>query len=566
MNRFEEAGEVLEEALALDPKNASVLQAIASVSWNTGNFEGAVNAIRLMLELQPNSPSAWDSLGLNLMRQGRMDEAEAAFKKGLEIDPNFLALHHNYGILLQTQNRLKEAEFVYHRLTELNPTIGASWVNLGNVLIAMKDRGAAECFRAGSEAAAPGPAKDQLSAQWLFYGQGDLHEAATLLRKVVEARPEDASAFGLLGTVEHELGHFEEAGAALERALELAPENYAVYLDLVNTKKISAADMGLVKRLQGLLAKPGLKSEGRTHLLYALAKTSNDLGEYQNALALYGEANSLAKNLLGTVFDHDRVEESVDLTIRRYSSDWLARTSASGRRSDLPVLILGMPRSGTTLTERMLSAHPQVRGAGELGFWHREQLDADGFEDSEGERLGAGYLAALEAQAEGRPRVTDKTPDNFGYIGPILTSVPGAKIIHVRRHPVDNCLSLYMTPLAFPRPYAYDLADLVFAYRAYEKLMAHWRRLLPPEQFMEVRYEDLIDNTEEVARSMVRFVGLEWNDACLSPEKNEQEIRTASVWQARQPISRNSLMRWKRYEPWLGPLRDLLTPEERSTT
>jgi hypothetical protein len=221
-----------------------------------------------------------------------------------------------------------------------------------------------------------------------------------------------------------------------------------------------------------------------------------------------------------------------------------------------------MPRSGTTLVEQIVSSHRDVAAGGELGFWEqrstiREAAIADGITPQTAEEMASAYRAALrEISPDGRS-VTDKLPTNFLALGLVRLAVPDAAIIHCRRHPLDTCISIYSKrlPGSF---YSRDRASLVFYYRQYQRLMAHWRAVLPPEKFLEVDYEALVADREAQTRRLIAFLGLDWDEACLAPERNPSLVRTASMWQVRQPVYSSSVGRWRRYEPWLGELRALL--------
>jgi hypothetical protein len=245
----------------------------------------------------------------------------------------------------------------------------------------------------------------------------------------------------------------------------------------------------------------------------------------------------------------------------RRATNNFAIASEGGSDSELPIFIVGMPRSGTTLTERILSAHRDVAGAGELMFWKEHVADkGHQFDDSPNHvrQVADEYVSLLRSYGPDSLRVTDKAPGNCWNLGPISIAFPRSRIIHMRRHPVDVCLSIFMALFTYPPSYSFDLGDMAFFYRSYERLMAHWRAVLPAERFLEVEYRDLVEKTEPTTRKLLEFCGLEWDEACLKPEENQREIRTASLWQARQPVYKSSLDRWKHYEPWLGPLRELL--------
>ena len=222
-----------------------------------------------------------------------------------------------------------------------------------------------------------------------------------------------------------------------------------------------------------------------------------------------------------------------------------------------------MPRSGTTLVEQVISSHPDVDAGDELSFWHEAmaKLGRLSLERCDAELMGKladDYLSLLRQIAPNAKRVTDKLPDNFLRVGIMHAVFPRARIIHCRRHPVDTSLSIYFANFNQANSYAYARDSIATYYEHYLLLMAHWRKVLPPERFLEVDYERLIADTEQVTRAMIAFCGLDWNDACLRPKDNRRTIRTLSVWQARQPICKRSVARWKHYDPWLGELRRLM--------
>jgi hypothetical protein len=228
-----------------------------------------------------------------------------------------------------------------------------------------------------------------------------------------------------------------------------------------------------------------------------------------------------------------------------------------------------MPRSGTTLVEQILSSHPEIAAGGELAFWGEQAshfgMDARGRINLAWLNAAArDYRALLNGVSPTARRVTDKRPQNFYFIGLIHSAFPRARIIHCRRHPVDTCLSIYFQNFAGKMDFAYDRGDLLSVYRQYLRLMAHWRNVLPINCFLEIQYEELVADREAIGQKMIKFCGLDWNDACLHSEHNRRPVRTASMWQARQPVYRTSVARWRHYEPWLGALRELLPDAERN--
>jgi hypothetical protein len=232
-----------------------------------------------------------------------------------------------------------------------------------------------------------------------------------------------------------------------------------------------------------------------------------------------------------------------------------------GCEDETPVLIVGLPRSGTTLLERVVSSHQGVVGCGELDFWSEH---GPVWSNASTDRLAKvaaplreSYLRVLRERAPNALRATDKMPFNFFWVGLVHLLLPKARFVFSLRNPVDTCLSIYTTPLRASLGFPSSLGDLAWYYRLHLRLLDHWRAVLPPDRWLDVHYEGVVTELDKTARRLIAFCGLEWDPACLRPEDNPDEVRTASSWQARQPIYRSSLERWRRYEPWLSELRAL---------
>jgi tetratricopeptide (TPR) repeat protein len=356
-------------------------------------------------------------------------------------------------------------------------------------------------------------------------------------------------------------GRFEQATRLLEQAVALEPERANSWFDLVHTKRVTEAERSWIDRMTDALKSPPRTDAERSLLHFSLGKALDDLGEYDAAFQHFEMGNRIEHR--ANPFDRAAFAGAVDIIISTFTSEFFAQHAGFSVDSDLPLLILGMPRSGTTLVEQIISAHPAVSGAGELPFW-TEKAQAlfhtwAGPHKQEWVRsLAEEYLTLLRRLAPHAARITDKTPVNFFWIGLIYLALSRPRIIHCQRHPLDTCLSIYFTHFAGLHDFAYDRGDLVFYYRQYERLMAHWRTVLPQDCFFEIQYEMLVADREALTRQLVAFCGLEWSEACLSPERNKRVVTTASVWQARQPIYTSSVARWRHYEPWLGELHDLI--------
>ncbi len=392
-------------------------------------------------------------------------------------------------------------------------------------------------------------------------------EAIRWLERAIASQPDFAPSRQSLaeahlaqGRLLTEAGRFDDAAGSLERSIALAPSQGAASHALVSSRRLTEADRPLVARILSRLEAPELAERPRMTLHFAAGKALDDLGDYQGAIRHFDAANAIRARLCP--FDRVVFEQRVDRLIARFTRELFAAHASVGGDDETPVLVLGMPRSGTTLVERILSSHPEVAGGGELPFWNEQGLrwaDAPLAALAESaEPMRGDYLRILRAIGPDALRVTDKMPFNFLWIGLVHLVLPRARVVHCRRNPVDTCLSIYATHFSSDWAAASDRGGLVSYYRQYLRLMAHWRTVLPSDRLLEVDYEDATASPEPAARRLVAFCGLDWDPACLQPERNRDTVRTASKWQARQPIYRTSVERWRHYEPWLGELRELL--------
>ncbi|HXZ17657.1 MAG TPA: sulfotransferase, partial [Roseiarcus sp.] len=321
----------------------------------------------------------------------------------------------------------------------------------------------------------------------------------------------------------------------------------------------TSTDQVLAPRMEAALADPGLERSQRVRLLLALGKAADDLGDPASAMQRFDEADAARRG--SRPFDSAAFDMAIDRLIERADPELSVRAAEKGSRDETPVLIVGMPRAGTTLVEQILSSHPDVEGGGELNFWNERganwltvQRDA---EAQFVKQAASDYLDVLRTIGPNVARVTDKMPFNFLWVGLIHLAFPFATIIHCRRSAIDTALSIHQTlfhpGLAFPT----GGPELVAYFRSYRRLTDHWRRTLSPDRFVEIDYENLAREPEPVMRRIVAACGLPWNEACLRPENNSRAVRTPSKWQTRQPVYRSSVERWRRYAPWLGPLSAL---------
>jgi tetratricopeptide (TPR) repeat protein len=553
--------ELMERVIALRPDSADGYIQLAKLQRLENRVSEPIAALKKAIELRPESAAAHNDLGLVYLAEMRAAEAVDCFDRATEADPDLSIAYFNRGLALEWQDLHAQAIASFRRAVEIDPNFAEAHAKLGNLLLFEGDRAdALACYRRAA-AARPGSLLALTSEAKTLMEEGNAEGAEEAARRAIDLDPHNGFAHYLLGAILMQLGRFHEAGLFLELAITLNRRQTGAYHELVFTKRLAEADRPLLAQMERMLEEDKLAEGEQSELHFALGKGYDDLRDYERAIGHFDRGNRLKRR--DASYDPARHALLVDRLIARFTADFLARNEALGSDSEAPILILGMPRSGTTLVEQILSSHPEVAAGGELAFWSerapRYRVNAAGRIDPAWvEETAHDYRALLASISANARRVTDKRPNNFHWIGLIHIVFPRARVIHCRRHPVDTCLSMYFQNFARRMDFAYDRDDLVHCYRQYLKLMAHWRDVFPKTCFFEVQYEDLVTDREAVTRKMIDFCGLEWNEACLHSERNRRAVQTASVWQARQPVYKTSVARWRRYEPWLGALRELL--------
>ena len=305
-----------------------------------------------------------------------------------------------------------------------------------------------------------------------------------------------------------------------------------------------------------------LSPHQEARLRYAMGKYCDDVKDFDQAFENYRRANELKKSF-HKGYDRQSWEIFVDRIIHEYPLEWVRRPHGRASSSERPLFIVGMLRSGTSLTEQIIAAHPAVFGAGELLFWNDAAkkfaaASPEARNDALLRTLADDCLQNLASFSVDALRVVDKLPGNFMHLGLIHAAFPNARILHMQRNPIDTCLSIHFQDLRTEHTYANDLEDLAHYYRGYLRLMAHWRAMLPAQVFLDVPYEKLVEDQEGWSRKIIDFIGLDWDERCLDFHQNERRVGTASNWQVRQKIYKSSKERWRNYEKHVGPLLDLV--------
>lgn len=550
------------------PQQVGPLLALATTRLREGRPVDAIAPLREAALLEPFNPIIHHDLGLACLEVGRLPDAIAALQWAVANKPHYADAYFRLGIALEKLGNIGEAIAAYDRATQLLPSLTEAWFRVGALVYELGHREEAiGCFR---RAVATGGKTSfgRLGKARALLAEDRNQEAEQILRQTLSLDPSNAMGHDLLGNLLSEFGRFNEARECFQRAIEIAPLLAGCYYDLVRCRPVTSDDNGLLQRMEAALATPGLEAAQLLRVHLAIGKAADDLGDYALAMKHFDAADEVRRSAKS--FDSAAFSIEIDRLIAHCTPELIAKASELGSPDATPVLIVGMPRSGTTLVEQIVSMHPEVGAGDELHFWNERGAawhlsGAAGNQKAFLSKAAADYLRVLREISPKARRVTDKMPFNFLWAGLIHLVFPRAVVIHCRRAAVDTALSIHQTHfhpgLAFPT----GGSELVAYFRDYLRLIAHWRRVLPEDRFVEVDYQELTSAPEPVIRRIVAACGLSWYDGCLRPESNPRAVRTPSKWQTRQPIYRTSVARWRRYEPWLGPLNALVEEDTRSS-
>ena len=420
--------------------------------------------------------------------------------------------------------------------------------------------GAAECFLNVLDAV-PQHIYALYNLGTVYAAQGKYEKALDRFHQLEQLTPKSATLFYQIGVVSRILGRLDDAETALRHALQLNPDYAAAYFTLSAMKHYEDKDDADIKAMERILVQGGLAEDVHTKLNFSLAKVYEDLRDYDRAFDYLSKGNELRRQK----YHYDvAVHEDYFRRLREtFTTEFFHQRSGYGVDDKMPIFIVGMPRSGTSLVEQILASHPQVFGGGELNDLQRIVLNKRkdlsvsyvtslGAEDSVS--MANQYLDVIRQHSHGAAYVTDKMPLNFQYIGMIRLLFPNARVIHCRRDPMDTCLAIYKQNFSVTHKFAFDLVELGRYYRAYSELMDHWHQVLPGYIYENV-YEELVANQQTETRRLLEFCGLDWDDACLKFYETQRPVSTASLVQVRQPIYRSSVEKWRNYGRHLERLR-----------
>ena len=598
--RFGEAVRHFEAAIVLKPTLTEAQFGLAACLQALGRYQQAVDQYRKLLEADSEHAEANYGLATLLSRLGQDSGAIAHYRNALMADPDFVEAHHGLGVLLTKTGDLPAAIGCFRKALDIDPEYGEVRMILGKVLQRLeRDDEAIGCYREHLarnpnhapthfelatifarkrplvEAVAHYERALALEPECAAYMTGlasalrllDKHkDAVTLLQQAIALEPDNPDTLSLLGRALVDAGELEQGLSLSRRAFELARQRPEIGYNLVCSGKVAPGDP-LFPAMEAMLPRiASFTSIDQCCLYFALAKAYEDIGQPSKAFEYLRIGNSTKRRHIE--YDEGKEIGFLERIERVFAADVLGQRRGVGHPSKVPIFIVGMPRSGTTLVEQILASHPMVYGAGEraelpallsriaksgqaiapfpeiLGFLGGPELY----------KLGKDYVESIRLLAPDAQRIADKRPTNFAWVGLIHSILPDARIIHVIRDPVDTCLSCFSQLFAGALNFAYDLGELGRYYRAYSRLMAHWRAVLPQKAMLEIHYESLVANFPEETRRLIDYCDLTWDPVCLSFYKTSRTVRTASVTQVRKPIYSTSVGRWRPNEEVVRPL------------
>jgi tetratricopeptide (TPR) repeat protein len=562
LGQMEDAVKSYDEAIGLQPGFAEAHNNLGTTLQEMGQMDEAVKSYEKALVIKPDYFEVHNNLGNILNFLGQTNEAINSYKQALVINSDYADAHNNIGIIYHEMGQLDEAIKCYEKVIAIDPEHAEGHNNLGVTLNSLTRFHEAINFYEQALAINPHYDEANFNLGVTFYALGQSDEALNSYKQALVINPDYADAYNNIGNILQELGQLDEAFNSYVHALAINPENAEFHRNLASVKNYKKGDTQVIQ-MQTLLSANKLSQSERKHLCFALAKAYADFGEKDKLFKVLNEGNKLRKEELNYSIEKDLNKHSL---FRKMFISNIENLSSYDPLTISPVFIVGMPRSGTTLVEQIISSHHKVHGAGELSaldnlitpimddyVTHNNSLSEKSFLS-----IRQGYSNNLLNFNVSESIITDKMPTNFKNIGFILKAFPEAKIIHLKRDAMAVCWSIYQ--LYFPDEgmgFPYEMEDLGRFYNSYIEIMAFWHELFP-NQIYDISYENLTTNQEEETRKLLEYCELEWDENCLNFHKNKRAVKTASSLQVRDKMYQGSSEVWKKYKVQLKPLINTL--------
>jgi len=578
LRRIPEAIACFRRALELQPDCAILPIKLGDTLIAQGNLEEAIAVYRQGIAHQPERTEAYNRLANALLTTGRLHEADACCRKALELQPDDIEAHNQLGQVLQEMGNLDAALSWYRRGLQLNPQSALIHFNVARLFHVREQYSLALNHYQRATQLAPGFAQAHDGQGTIHYEIGELDQALAHYQEALRLRPDFAHTHCNTGIIHQERGEFDRAANSFREAIRLKPDCSEAFAHMASLLRSRLPDDDLVM-IRHLAAKPNLQDSKRSELYFSLALVDDARCDYAAASEDLRLANSLRlaeHRRRGITYQSEQHDRFIAEMINVFTPSYFEHVKTLGVNSELPVFIIGLPRSGTTLTEQILACHSQVYSAGELGlgwsaFNDLREIAIRGLTKSTSipnldatliEQIANNCLDRLAALNGTALRITDKLPDNYLFAGLIATLFPRAKIIHCRRDMRDTAISCWMADFRKVH-WTNSFEDIASSFLAYERLMDHWHRTLPIP-ILNVDYEETVRDIERTAKRLVSWCGLDWEPACSAFHDHRRPVRTASVTQIRQAVYTSSVDRWKNYEPFLSPLFSLLPKKKAS--
>ncbi|MBF0195174.1 MAG: tetratricopeptide repeat protein [Magnetococcales bacterium] len=555
--KLDDAMAFYKQSLDYQPQNFNALSNFGFALQAKGEIVKAVEYYKKAITINPNFALAYNNLGFALAELGKLDESITVLQNAIAIEPNYAQAHYNLGNTQQMQQKFDDAIFSFKAAIAIKPDYFESHYNLGNAYM-VKER----VYKAIASYKKAVKLNPDFAKLYINYGvalreTGQLEEAVKCFKKAIAINPHYAQAHNNLGVTLKEQGKIKKAVASFNRAIKIKPDYAEAYGNLASSKKYT--NISEIDEMQSVLSRLHYEKD-KIHLNFALGKAFADIEQYDDSFKYYLAGNQLKRATIN--FDIGKLAQTFKLIRHTFDKKFFKAVGRCGCEDETPVFILGMPRSGSSLIEQILSSHKDVFGGGELpflkdcfpsGFFNNIAENSQLLQGSSALSLGEKYIERLREIEPKAKYIVDKMPHNFMFIGVIKIILPNAKIIHSFRSPEDTCLSIYRSDFVGMHEYAYDLKELGEYYQLYSGLMSHWQSLFP-NSIYNCHYEKLTHNQKKETKKMLDFLGLGWSENCINFHKTERNVRTASDFQVRQKIYTSSVNGYKRYEDQLQPL------------
>ncbi|MDB4322134.1 sulfotransferase [bacterium] len=556
------------KALSINPNSIPALNNMGSIARKNKDSDGAISYYRQVIDKAPQHLESINNLGAVLTESEEPEEAVKILIGALKLNPDYYEAHGNIALAFLAMEQLEKAELGFRKALSLNPDFADGFGGLAKIYQDRKNLTKAFEMAEKSLALSPESAKAHALIGGICADSGYPEKAALHFKDALEIDPDLIAAHLGQGHLAMEMGNMVAAEGAFRHAIQIDASSLNAKLALAQCTKSSIDDSNFKNLIAEMENLSDMRETKALPLHFALGKCYDDTKQFDLAFQHYKEGCRLKRKRTDyNPIDNDKAVADIRSI---FSKETIDRLRGSGCQSNTPIFVLGMPRSGTTLTEQIIASHPDAHGAGELPDLLRLANHPNGWEEtgyphsikglssSQIQSMGEKYVSGLIERAPEAKFITDKMPANFNCVGLIHLMLPNAKIIHVKRNPIDTCLSGFSRLFNKTQNHSYDLSEIGRYYRNYYDLMAHWKEVLPEASYYEIQYEELVADTETQSKALIDYCGLDWNEACLDFHKTERSIRTASVTQVRQPIYTTSVERWRTYEDHLEPLFDAL--------